>query len=63
MSVCASAHSSKTGSGNEQINGGAVTPVSTGAGYTRVLPSLNVILNLDPEDVNQLRFGLSRAMR
>ena len=44
------AHSSQTGSGNEQINGGAVTPVSTGAGYTRLLPSLNLILNLDPED-------------
>ena len=56
------AHSSQTGYGNEQINGGAVTPVSAGAGYTRVLPSLNLILNLDPEDVNQLRFGLSRAM-
>ncbi|MBI3346861.1 MAG: TonB-dependent receptor [Burkholderiales bacterium] len=55
-------HSSQTGYGMEQVNGGAPTPVSAGTGYTRFLPSLNLILNLDAEDVNQLRFGLSRAM-
>lgn len=53
---------SQTGYGMEQVNGGALTPVSAGTSYTRFLPSLNLILNLDAEDVNQLRFGVSRAM-
>ena len=55
-------HSSQTGFGLEQVNGAAPTPVSGGTSYTRFLPSLNLILNLDADDVNQLRFGLSRAM-
>ena len=56
------AHSSQTGYGNQQLNGGAPTPVSDGTSYTRFLPSLNLILNLDSEDADQLRFGLGRAM-
>ena len=56
------AHTSQTGYGYEQLNGAAPTPVSDGTAYTRFLPSLNLVLNLDEADVNQLRFGLSRAM-
>src|SRR5262249_30697989 len=55
-------HTTQTGYGNEQLNGGAPTPVTDGTSYTRFLPSLNLILNLDAEDANQLRFGLARAM-
>ncbi|RZL37492.1 MAG: TonB-dependent receptor [Rubrivivax sp.] len=55
-------HSSQTGYGMEQLNGGAPTGVSSGTSYTRFLPSLNLILSLDADDVNQLRFGVSRAM-
>lgn len=55
-------HSNQTGYGMEQRNGGAPTAISSGTRYTRYLPSLNLILNLDAEDVNQLRFGVSRAM-
>ena len=55
-------HTSQTGYGMEQLNGGTPAPVSAGTSYTRVLPSLNLILSLDADDVNQLRFGVSRAM-
>ncbi|MDC8786818.1 TonB-dependent receptor [Roseateles koreensis] len=55
-------HTTQTGYGNEQVNGGAPTPVSDGTSYTRFLPSLNLILNLDDNDVNQVRFGVARAM-
>ncbi|WP_457420467.1 TonB-dependent receptor [Roseateles sp. P5_E7] len=55
-------HTSQTGYGMEQRNGGAPTGISSGTSYTRFLPSLNLILNLDQDDVNQLRFGISRAM-
>ncbi len=56
------AHTNQTGFGNEQVSGGAPTPISDGTSYTRFLPSLNLILNLDEQEVNQLRFGLARAM-
>lgn len=55
-------HTRQTGYGMEQLNGGTPTPVSDGTRYTRWLPSLNLILSLDAEDVNQLRFGVSRAL-
>ncbi|MEP6502607.1 MAG: TonB-dependent receptor [Betaproteobacteria bacterium] len=53
---------SQQGFGYEQLNSAAPTPVNDGTSYTRFLPSLNLVLNLDEADVNQLRFGLSRAM-
>jgi TonB-dependent receptor len=55
-------HTSQTGYGNQQVNGGTPKAVSDGSSYTKFLPSLNLILNLDEEEVNQLRFGLARAM-
>lgn len=55
-------HSSQTGYGQEQVNGGTPRPVSDGISYTRALPSFNLVLNLDSEDQHQLRFGLARAL-
>lgn len=55
-------HTRQTGYGMEQLNGGTPKPVSDGTAYTRWLPSLNLILSLDADDVNQLRFGVSRAL-
>ncbi|MDC8772899.1 TonB-dependent receptor [Roseateles albus] len=55
-------HTSQTGYGYEQRNGGKPTAVSDGTSYTKFLPSMNLILNLDEEEVNQVRFGLARAM-
>ena len=55
-------HTSQTGSGMESINGAAPTDTSGGASYTRVLPSLNLILGLDAAQKQQLRFSLARAM-
>lgn len=56
------AHSSQTGYGYEQVNGGALRPVSDGTSYTRVLPTLNLVLNLDEESEHQIRLGLGRAL-
>lgn len=55
-------YTSQTGYGYEQRNGGKPVAVSDGTSYTKFLPSLNLILNLDEDEVNQLRLGLARAM-
>ncbi len=54
-------HTSQTGYGNSLINN-VVTPTQDGIAYTKALPSLNLVLSLDENDTNQLRFGLSRAL-
>lgn len=57
------AHTSQTGYGYQQVDGtGTPTQVSDGVGYTRLLPSLNLVLALDENEQHQLRFGASRAM-
>ena len=56
------AHTDQTGYGYSQTDGGTPTPVSDGLGYTRFLPSLNLVLALDEAEQHQLRFGASRAM-
>jgi TonB-dependent receptor len=56
------AHTSQTGYGYSQADGGTPTPVSDGTSYTRLLPSLNLVLSLDDAEQHQLRFGASRAM-
>ena len=56
------AHTNQTGYGYSQADGGTPTPVSDGTGYTRFLPSLNLVLALDEAEEHQLRFGASRAM-
>ena len=57
------AHTDQTGYGYEQVDAtGAPQLVSDGLGYTRFLPSLNLVLGLDDAEQHQLRFGASRAM-
>ena len=57
------AHTDQTGYGYEQVDAtGAPQLVSDGLGYTRFLPSLNLVLGLDEAEQHQLRFGASRAM-
>jgi iron complex outermembrane recepter protein len=55
-------HTRQTGSGMESINGAAPTPAEGGASYTRVLPSVNLIFNLDQAQKQQVRFSVARAM-
>ncbi len=56
------AHTNQTGYGYQQVNGAAPAQVSDGTGYTRFLPSLNLVLSLDEAEEHQIRFGASRAM-
>ncbi len=57
------AHTDQTGYGYQQVDAtGAPQLVSDGLGYTRFLPSLNLVLSLDEAEQHQLRFGASRAM-
>jgi TonB-dependent receptor len=55
-------HTSQTGSGMESINGAAPVAAEGGASYTRVLPSVNLIFNLDQAQKQQIRFSVARAM-
>lgn len=55
-------HTTQTGYGMESRNGDAPTPVEAGASYTKLLPSANLIFNLDQAQKQQLRFSLARAM-
>ncbi|MGV7207604.1 TonB-dependent receptor [Oxalobacteraceae bacterium A2-2] len=55
-------HTSQDSTGMESRNGAAPTPVEGGASYTRVLPSANLIFNLDEAQKHQLRVSLARAM-
>jgi len=55
-----------TGEGMQALteNGQELAPTATSAGasYTEVLPSLNLIFNMDEKQEHQVRFGLARAM-
>ncbi|MGW8391866.1 TonB-dependent receptor [Pseudoduganella sp. HUAS MS19] len=55
-------HTRQTGTGMESVNGAAPTPAEGGASYTRVLPSVNLIFNLDQAQKQQVRFSVARAM-
>ena len=57
------AHTSQTGYGYQQTDGtGTPQQVSDGMSYTRLLPSLNLVVSLDEAEHQQLRLGASRAM-
>ena len=57
------AHTDQTGYGYQQVDAtGAPEQVSDGLAYTRLLPSLNLVLSLDEAEQHQLRLGASRAM-
>ncbi len=55
-------HSRQTGEGMQALDGGTPTAVSGGTSYTEVLPSLNLIFNMDEAQERQLRFSVARAM-
>ncbi len=55
-------HTSQVGSGMESKNGASATPLEGGTSYTEVLPSLNLIFNMDEKQEKQVRFSVGRAM-
>jgi TonB-dependent receptor len=55
-------HTSQTGNGYGQTNGGTPYTNSGNTSYTRALPSANLIFSLDEKGEQQLRFSLARAM-
>jgi iron complex outermembrane receptor protein len=57
-------HSKQTGYGAEKLGDDAtgVVPAEDGTSYTEVLPSLNLIFNMDEAQERQIRFSLARAM-
>jgi len=55
-------HTKQTGYGAESINGAKATPTEGGTSYTEVLPSLNLIFNMDEAQERQVRFSVARAM-
>ncbi|WP_426107761.1 TonB-dependent receptor [Massilia sp. TSP1-1-2] len=52
---------SQVGEGAQSLNG-TVSPTSVKSSYSEVLPSLNLIFNLDAKQEHQLRFSVARAM-
>ena len=52
---------SQEGRGAQLLNGDT-TPTSVKASYTEVLPSLNLIFNMDAKQEHQVRFSVARAM-
>ncbi|MRX07241.1 TonB-dependent receptor [Pseudoduganella sp. FT25W] len=55
-------HTRQTGYGMQSVDGAAATPVEDGTSYTEILPSLNLIFNMDEAQERQVRFSLARAM-
>lgn len=55
-------HTKTDSYGMQSIGGGTPTAVEGGTSYTEILPSLNLIFNLDEAQEHQLRFSLARAM-
>jgi len=45
-----------------QLLGDSITPTSVKSSYTEVLPSLNLIFNMDAKQEHQVRFSVARAM-
>ncbi|KQQ33560.1 TonB-dependent receptor [Duganella sp. Leaf126] len=55
-------HTKTDSYGMQSLGGGTPTPVEAGTSYTEILPSLNLIFNLDQAQEHQVRFGAARAM-
>lgn len=55
-------HTRQTGYGMQSLDGALPTGVEGGTSYTEVLPSLNLIFNLDQAQERQIRFSVARAM-
>jgi TonB-dependent receptor len=55
-------HTKTDSFGMGSLNGATPTAVEQGTSYTEILPSLNLIFNLDEAQQHQVRFGVARAM-
>ncbi|EEF22654.1 conserved hypothetical protein, partial [Ricinus communis] len=55
-------HTKTDSYGMQSIGGADATPVQGGTSYTEILPSLNLIFNLDEAQEHQIRFSAARAM-
>ncbi|MDQ1922417.1 TonB-dependent receptor [Massilia pseudoviolaceinigra] len=55
-------HTRQAGEGMQALNGAAPTALSDAASYTEVLPSVNLVFNLDEKQQRQVRFSIARAM-
>ncbi|MYN17186.1 TonB-dependent receptor [Rugamonas sp. FT107W] len=55
-------HTTQTGYGAQSLNGAAPTAVEGGTSYNEILPSLNLIFNMDEAQERQVRFSVARAM-
>ncbi|HEX8406380.1 MAG TPA: TonB-dependent receptor [Duganella sp.] len=55
-------HTKTDSYGMQSINNGTPTAVSSGTSYTEILPSLNLIFNMDEAQEHQVRFSVARAM-
>jgi TonB-dependent receptor len=55
-------HTSQTGYGMQSLNGAAATAVEGGTSYNEILPSMNLIFNMDEAQERQVRFSVARAM-
>ena len=55
-------HTKQTGYGMQSINNATPTPTEGGTSYTEILPSLNLVFNMDEAQQRQVRFSVARAM-
>ena len=55
-------HTKTTSYGMGSVGTDPIGPVEQGTSYTEILPSLNLIFNLDEAQQHQVRFGVARAM-
>jgi iron complex outermembrane receptor protein len=55
-------HTKTDSYGMESIDRASPTAVSGGTSYTEILPSLNLIFNMDEAQEHQVRFSVARAM-
>lgn len=55
-------HTKTDSYGMQSVGGGDPSPVEDGTSYTEILPSLNLIFNMDEAQEHQVRFSLARAM-
>ncbi|MQA40186.1 TonB-dependent receptor [Rugamonas aquatica] len=55
-------HTTQTGYGMQSLNNAAPTAVEGGTSYNEILPSLNLIFNMDEAQERQVRFSVARAM-
>jgi TonB-dependent receptor len=55
-------HTKQTGYGVQPQANGTLANVADGTSYTEILPSLNLIFNMDEAQERQVRFSVARAM-